>query len=180
MKKLNNRGFAVSSVLYPILILTIFLIVQVLTMMASRKTVLDKNKQQLLDSVNASNKIYTTEELSILVGDLQKSVDTLKTENTNLKNQIGTQFKFIETLHLSNETKTLTLQNSSTFLISSIGGAWSQVGGLWFASTGNGSNSTIKLTTLSAPEHCSLTTSGMNLQMYCDTWSGNFTIYKIG
>lgn len=80
MRRLNNKGFSVSSILYPILILTVFLIVQVLTMMASRKTVLDKNKQQLLDSVNASNKIYTIEELSILVSNLQEENQMLKTK----------------------------------------------------------------------------------------------------
>lgn len=57
--------------------------------MASRKAVLDKNKQQLLDSVNLSNKIYNNEELSILLAEQQKKIDEVTKENTSLKQSIS-------------------------------------------------------------------------------------------
>lgn len=88
MKKINNKGFAVSGILYPILILTVFLIIQILTMMASRKTVLDKNKQQLLDSVNTSNKIYTNEELSILISEQAQLIADLQSTSNNRLNAL--------------------------------------------------------------------------------------------
>ena len=52
--KKRKNGFAISGVLYPILILIVFLVVQVLTMLGTRKMVLDKNRNQLIDTMNAS------------------------------------------------------------------------------------------------------------------------------
>lgn len=97
-RHLGNKGFAISGIIYPILILALFLIVQILIMMASRKVVLDKNKQQLLDSINLSNKVYTNEELSIL---LKEAQDTIKTQN----DKINLLEKTIEEHKVENETQ---------------------------------------------------------------------------
>ena len=67
IKKLKNQGFAISGVLYPILVLVVFLIVQMLTMLGTRKIILDNNRNQLVDALDTNNKVYTNEELSALV-----------------------------------------------------------------------------------------------------------------
>lgn len=76
-KRLNNKGFAVSGILYPILILTIFLIVEILTLMSTRKTVLDKSKQELLNKIDESGRVYTNEELSAILDDLTSKRDSV-------------------------------------------------------------------------------------------------------
>ena len=75
-KRLNNKGFAVSGILYPILILTIFLIVEILTLMSTRKTVLDKSKKELLNKIDESGRVYTNEELSAILDDLTSKRDS--------------------------------------------------------------------------------------------------------
>lgn len=62
-----SKGFAVSGLLYPILILVAFVIVQMLVLLGTRKMVLDQNRNQLIDSLNNSNKVYTNEELTTLI-----------------------------------------------------------------------------------------------------------------
>lgn len=51
----NNKGFAISGAVYPILILTIFLIMQLLSTLQSRKIILDNIKNDLIDYVNSGN-----------------------------------------------------------------------------------------------------------------------------
>ncbi len=57
--KKTANGFALSGMVYPILILLIFLVVQLLVMLGSRKTVLDKNQNAVLDSINNNKKRVT-------------------------------------------------------------------------------------------------------------------------
>lgn len=52
--RLNNKGFAISSILYMALVLFLILIMALLTMMSSRKTILDKSRK---DTYNALNNI---------------------------------------------------------------------------------------------------------------------------
>ncbi len=52
MKRLNNKGFAVSGVLYPILILFLMLLLGVLNIMSSRKVVFDQTKNDIIDELN--------------------------------------------------------------------------------------------------------------------------------
>lgn len=49
--KLNNKGFAISSVMYIILVLGIILIILTLSLLSSRKLVLDKLKNEVLDDI---------------------------------------------------------------------------------------------------------------------------------
>jgi hypothetical protein len=51
--KLNNKGFAVSTIMYIILILAIILITLTLAILSSRKLILDKEREE------AINNIYT-------------------------------------------------------------------------------------------------------------------------
>ena len=67
--KLNNKGFAISSVMYMILIMAIVLITLTLSLLSSRKLVLDKIKQETL------NDIYNTSDVSF-----KEVINTLKSE----------------------------------------------------------------------------------------------------
>ena len=72
---LGNRGFAISGMIYPLLILTLFLVVQILTTLQTRKVVLDSNKEKLLTEINDSSRVYTLEELTKIVQDLQQEIN---------------------------------------------------------------------------------------------------------
>ncbi|MEG0025728.1 MAG: hypothetical protein RR847_00510 [Bacilli bacterium] len=52
MFKLNNRGFAISGILYSILILFILLLVGILSVLGSRKLILDKTKNDVFNELN--------------------------------------------------------------------------------------------------------------------------------
>lgn len=73
-KSKHKDGFAVSGMIYPILILTLFLIFQILFTFRSRKGILDSQKNSLLESINGENKVYTLEELSKIVNELNKKI----------------------------------------------------------------------------------------------------------
>lgn len=57
MRKLNNHGFAVSGILYPILVLFLMLVIGLLSIMSSRKTVFDRTKNEILDELNDPNSL---------------------------------------------------------------------------------------------------------------------------
>lgn len=78
MHKIKEKGFAISGIIYPILIITLFLVVQILFMLQTRKSVLDKSRTELADSVNSANEVYNNEELSTLVSEQQKKIDNLE------------------------------------------------------------------------------------------------------
>ena len=67
--KLNNKGFAISTVMYMILMMAIVLITLTLALLSSRKFVLDKIKDEAL------NNIYNTSQLSY-----RQLLNTLKNE----------------------------------------------------------------------------------------------------
>lgn len=54
MIKFNNKGFAISGMLYSSLILFLVLLLGVLSIMASRKIVLDKEKKEVMDELNGA------------------------------------------------------------------------------------------------------------------------------
>lgn len=51
-KTLNNKGFAISAVIYSILLLFIILLAAILTLLANRKIILEKTKRDLLEEVD--------------------------------------------------------------------------------------------------------------------------------
>lgn len=57
MFKLNNKGFAISGILYSILILFLLLLVSVLGILGSRKVVLDKTKMDVFNALNSPKEI---------------------------------------------------------------------------------------------------------------------------
>ncbi|MBE6138394.1 MAG: DUF1566 domain-containing protein [Firmicutes bacterium] len=60
--KLNNRGFAVTSIIYSMLVLFLALLLLITSNLASRKVLFDKEKNEILDKLNGST-------LCELVGD---------------------------------------------------------------------------------------------------------------
>lgn len=55
--KLNNKGFAISTILYMILIMAVILITLTLSLLGNRKVILDKIKE------DAKNNIYGIEKV---------------------------------------------------------------------------------------------------------------------
>ena len=55
--KLNNKGFAISTMIYMILILAVILIASALSILSSRKLVLDKIKTEVEESINKNEAI---------------------------------------------------------------------------------------------------------------------------
>ena len=64
--KLNNKGFAISTVMYMILIMAVILITLTLTLLSSRKLMLDKSKQEAEDNIYNIEKLSYREVLKIL------------------------------------------------------------------------------------------------------------------
>ena len=56
--KLNNKGFAVSTIMYMILVMAVILIILTLTLLSNRKLILDKTKEE------AKENIYSTSTIS--------------------------------------------------------------------------------------------------------------------
>ena len=54
MKKLDNKGFAIASILYSIMVLFLILLLSILGILGSRKAILDKNKKDIIESLNSS------------------------------------------------------------------------------------------------------------------------------
>ena len=52
MLKLNNKGFAIASILYSIMVLFLILLLSILGMLGSRKATLDKNKKDIVNELN--------------------------------------------------------------------------------------------------------------------------------
>lgn len=67
MFKLNNKGFAIASILYSIMVLFLMLLLSILGMLGSRKATLDKNKKDILIELNSNGNrmIFNPKELTI-------------------------------------------------------------------------------------------------------------------
>lgn len=52
MNKLNNKGFAIASILYSVMVLFLMLLLSILGILGSRKATLDKNKKDIINSLN--------------------------------------------------------------------------------------------------------------------------------
>ena len=54
VKKLNQKGFAIASILYSLMVLFLMLLLSILGILGSRKAILDKNKKDILEDLNKS------------------------------------------------------------------------------------------------------------------------------
>ena len=72
MMHLNNKGFAISSVLYLALILFLILIVALLAMMGSRKNILDKMRNDAYNNINDKIK-NSNSNLRIVVNNMSRA-----------------------------------------------------------------------------------------------------------
>ena len=86
--KLNNKGFAISSVMYIILVMGVILIALTLSIMGSRKLMIDKVKDEALDN------IYN--ELSTLYQEVEY-IETTGTQwiDTGMKGTLETSYEII-------------------------------------------------------------------------------------
>lgn len=113
--KLNNKGFAISSIMYLILIVAIILLTLSLSILSSRKLILDKVKNEVQNDIYNINEIsyrkvintlkeeaiiYATEnsitEDEILIEDFQTSIDSEILNDYNLLN------KYIKIKYINN------------------------------------------------------------------------------
>lgn len=53
--RLNNKGFAMSGVLYPVLLLFLVLIMTILSLMANRKVIFDKTKLSIIENLDSAS-----------------------------------------------------------------------------------------------------------------------------
>ena len=68
--KLNNKGFAISSILYIILIMAVILVSLTLTILTSRKLIIDKLRKETLNNIYNRFDISYSEVLNILKGEI--------------------------------------------------------------------------------------------------------------
>lgn len=66
--KLNNKGFAISSIMYIVMIMCVILILLTLSILGSRKLILDKQKNNILDNLYNNEKTFEPNEPLILGG----------------------------------------------------------------------------------------------------------------
>lgn len=90
MKKFNNHGFAISGVVYSILVLFVFFLAAILTVLASRKTVLDKGKKEALEKINGQNETITYTENDYVRNGLIVHYDGIN--NSGVGHQTGISF----------------------------------------------------------------------------------------
>lgn len=64
--KLNNKGFAISTIMYMILIMAVVLIALTLTLVSSRKLILDKARKETLNIIYNSNPMTYRQVLNVL------------------------------------------------------------------------------------------------------------------
>ncbi len=88
--KLNNKGFAISSIMYIILVLAVLLISLTLALLSSRKLILDKLKKEATNEVYEVYPLTYRETLSTLkeeaityAGDNEIQKDSIKVSNLN-------------------------------------------------------------------------------------------------
>lgn len=79
MKRLNEKGFATSSIIYSLLILFVFLALGVLALFANSKMVFDKMKTDMLASLNGVDKVVITPNAEYVVADFGSKDDILST-----------------------------------------------------------------------------------------------------
>lgn len=85
--KLNNKGFAISSIMYIILVLATILIIITLSLLSSRKLILDKLKDEVLDNIKYSEILSTLKEEAIMYA-RENSVEKDSIQISNLESSI--------------------------------------------------------------------------------------------
>lgn len=86
---MNNKGFAISGILYTILVILLISIVMMLFNLQNRKTILDELKADVVDAVESDNNYeYILNEINNLKAQIDNVItDTISLSNSN--NAIG-------------------------------------------------------------------------------------------
>ena len=83
--KLNNKGFAISGILYSILILFLVILVAILGVLGSRKVVLDKNKMDTFNMLNETKEEIIKESYNIKLVEYNDLVNEYEVQSENEK-----------------------------------------------------------------------------------------------
>ena len=103
--KLNNKGFAISTIMYMILIMAVILITLTLTLLSSRKLILDKAKQEAIENINNVETVSYRNVLEILKNEAIGYLNTNSLEsgtvkisdlNTSVDNTILTKYQLTD------------------------------------------------------------------------------------
>lgn len=83
--KLNNKGFAISTIMYIILIMAVVLISITLSLLSNRKLVLDKAKQEAKEIIYEAYDISYRQALNILTNEAIVYANKNNIENETIK-----------------------------------------------------------------------------------------------
>lgn len=83
--KLNNKGFAISSIMYIILVLAVILISLILVTLSSRKLILDKLRKEVLTTINEAPNITYRQTLKQLKNETISYMTTNSLEKESIK-----------------------------------------------------------------------------------------------
>ncbi|MBQ2946493.1 MAG: hypothetical protein IJE04_01395 [Bacilli bacterium] len=114
--KLNNKGFAISTIMYMILIMAVILITLTLTLLSSRKLILDKSKEEARTNIYSVYNVSYREALNVLKSEAiayasKNSIEKESIKIENLNSSIEKQI--LDAYQLSEKYLTLSRNNSS-------------------------------------------------------------------
>lgn len=115
--KLNNKGFAITSILYAVLLLFLSLIVALLMLMSNRKLILDKYKTEVKENLNDSAETHgarvqiASDATYIRIYENEFMNYDLKSKVSGCLNRSNPSTEEIDTLCSSNETDITHLVN---------------------------------------------------------------------
>lgn len=85
---MKNKGFVVSAVLYPLLVIFLALIMGLLAMSTTRKKILDNMKSEISDSIFDSSSC-DCEVINNALKEHDKKLEELEKEANNLQDQVN-------------------------------------------------------------------------------------------
>lgn len=155
--KLNNRGIAMSSIIYSILILFLFLIIGTLSILASRKLTLDKIKNEVLEELGALEQPITQTNVAstTLIFDSFEDNTSTKELVIDFKDEYNYDIYSIDSIISNDETiDDFTLEgNVLTFTLTGVG-------------------NTSSYNTSVSYSGCPSYSAGQ----YCDSYTGNYDL----
>ena len=122
--KLNNKGFAISGIVYTVLLIFVVILSTILLILINRKVILDKEKNELLEEINGK------EEDKVL--NLKERIES---EEKNIKKNVKVNGEIVNKV-IGTKDEKLTMKNYVWYM-----------GQLWQAIETNDTNNTVKLIT---------------------------------
>ena len=113
--KLNNKGFAISTIMYMILIMAVILITLTLTLLSSRKLILDKAKQEARDNIYNVETVSYRETLNILKNEAISYLSNNNLQNGTVKvSDLNSSIeeKILDSYNLKDKSLIITYENN--------------------------------------------------------------------